>query len=506
MKNYKSKIIQLAHKQYFLHTSLVPVIHILIVYKTIKESEYPMTDMEAWISVVLIFLISCISLIVSKFLLNKKINAYIATTLFLGLSFSYGLIGKNIFQLNSLASLAQKAFFGNMILASISLISFTFFFLVYILSIIPFKLNRFNNYLNILLFLFLLIEVKNLYSYEPKKIKLEEEVKIEQTSISGDSSLPNIFYIVLDSYTSFESLRTYWKYDNSELVNYLKKNGFYIARRSKSNYNQTHFSLASLLNLSYLHYESFDKLTFAHYPNLFKLIKDNVLARVLEKNGYEIINYSLFDISNISKYYRFELIDEPHFFKNTMFEGVVNVDKVGSALGINFTPETNIIKTNMKIASLLKDVALTSSDRNFFVYAHFMLPHPPYYFDANGNIMPENYARDDYNKWKYLEQLKFTNKLLMEIIDYIFSNSSIRPVIIIQGDHGFRFLKDKVAQGAESHSILNAFYFSDKDYKQLYQTISSVNTFRVLLNKYKLLELETLPDERFFVAKGIGFN
>jgi hypothetical protein len=497
---------RLAANQFLLHTVLISLLHILAVFRTIKESEYPISKIETSISIILISVITLLSFFLSKYLLKDKVKAAIVTTLFLGVSFSYGLINKNLFQLNSFAGLAEKLFFGNQILTSVALLSFTFVLISYVFAIIPYKLIRFSNYLNALLILFLFFEIYNHFSYEPKTIKLEEEIQISQNSPKNDSTFPNIYYIVFDSYTNLESLKKYWGYDNSVLINFLKERGFYLARKSKSNYNQTHFTIASTMGLSYLDYESFDKLTFAHYPNLFKLVKDNVLVRFFEKNGYEIINYSLFDVSNTSKYYRFELIDEPHFFKNTLFEGVVNIDKVGSALGLSFAPETDIIKTNLNIVNLLKNVALRSSDRNFFVYAHFMLPHPPYYFDANGNIMSEIYAMDDYNKWKYLEQLKFTNKLLMEVIDFILTNSNVKPVIIIQGDHGFRFLTDETAQKEESHAILNAFYFPDGDYKLLYPTISSVNTFRVLLNKYNFLDIETLPDQIYFVAKGIGFN
>ncbi len=505
-KNIFAKCAELASRQFLLHTFLIPLIHCLIVFRTIRESEYPISNVEISLSIIFISIIVLLSFFLSLYLQKDEVKAAAATTLFLGVSFSYGLIDKNLIQLNSFASLAEKLFFGNYVLTSIALISVTFVFISFIISIIPFKLIRFSNYLNALLILFLFFEIKNHFSYEPKTIKLDEEIKIPLNSVKSDSTFPNIYYIVFDSYTNIESLKKYWKYDNSELVTFLNEREFYLARKSKSNYNQTHFTIASAMNLSYLHYESFDKLTFAHYPNLYKLIKDNVLVRILEKYGYETINLSLFNILNTPKYYRFELIDEPHFFKNTMFEGIVNISSAGSVLGLNSAPETDIIKTNKGIANLLKDTALKRFNRNSFIYAHFMLPHPPYYFDASGNIMPESYAKDDYNKWKYLEQLKFCNKLIMEVIDFILTNSSDKPVIIIQGDHGFRFLTNKSAQRDESHAILNAFYFPDGDYNQLYPAISSVNTFRVLLSKYNFLDMKTLPDQSFFVAKGIGFD
>jgi len=45
--------------------------------------------------------------------------------------------------------------------------------------------------------------------------------------------------------------------------------------------------------------------------------------------------------------------------------------------------------------------------------------------------------------------------------------------------------------------ILNAYYFPDGNYRDLDQHITSVNTFRILFNKYFGTKLERLPDRIF---------
>ena len=47
---------------------------------------------------------------------------------------------------------------------------------------------------------------------------------------------------------------------------------------------------------------------------------------------------------------------------------------------------------------------------------------------------------------------------------------------------------------ADRFSILNAYYFPDGNYDDLYQSISPVNTFRVLFNRYLGADLELLED------------
>ena len=50
----------------------------------------------------------------------------------------------------------------------------------------------------------------------------------------------------------------------------------------------------------------------------------------------------------------------------------------------------------------------------------------------------------------------------------------------------------------ERFSIMNAYYFPDKDYSSLYPSITPVNTFRVIFNKYFDENLPLLPDNNYF--------
>jgi hypothetical protein len=58
----------------------------------------------------------------------------------------------------------------------------------------------------------------------------------------------------------------------------------------------------------------------------------------------------------------------------------------------------------------------------------------------------------------------------------------------------------------KAFSILNAYYLPGCDYSQLYDSISPVNTFRVILNHYFGTEFELLKDESFFSTKSQPYN
>jgi hypothetical protein len=80
--------------------------------------------------------------------------------------------------------------------------------------------------------------------------------------------------------------------------------------------------------------------------------------------------------------------------------------------------------------------------------------------------------------------------VLPEILNQIISQSEIKPIIIIQGDHGFWGDADKRLP------ILNAYYLPEKDVSGLlYPTITPVNSFRVILNTYFNGQFELLPDK-----------
>jgi hypothetical protein len=505
MNKIKKLISSINEKQLILHTPLISIVYALGVYRVIVESNYPVVAAELIIAFVIILILTLFCYAFSKLILKNKIKSAIAATLFLGYAFNSLLLTKYFFGFNLLTEVSDNLFNGIQLIASSFLLLIVLSILLFTFSKLPFKLIRFNNYLNFLLVIFLAFEIVSFFTFEPKRIRLSDNVQFHPESVKNNKELPSIYYIVFDSYTNFESLKKYWNYDNSELREFLSERNFYIAEKSRSTYNQTHFTLASTLNLSYLEYESFKELTIAHYPNLFNLIKNNKLIKVLESAGYKIRNYSLFDISNKPKFYRFDVIDEPGFFQNTLFKPFIDIGLIGSLFELTFHSDQYSYRTNIEMTEQLVGFASNKNQSPYFAYVHFMIPHSPYYFDAKGSLMHYTYASDQSDMWKYLEQLKYTNKILMKIVEHILTNLEHKPVIIIQGDHGFRRLKDKKEQGAESHSMLNAFYFPDGDYNVLYENISSVNTFRVLLNKLNLTDVLLMPDKSFFVAKGIGF-
>ena len=100
--------------------------------------------------------------------------------------------------------------------------------------------------------------------------------------------------------------------------------------------------------------------------------------------------------------------------------------------------------------------------------------------------------------------------MLIETIDAILANNP-NTVVLLQGDHGprsrtvVREPESWKAYAEEELSILSAYYFPDgKGEKTLYDSISPVNSFRVLFNAYLGGEFELLEDRAYFFDEDTG--
>ena len=134
-----------------------------------------------------------------------------------------------------------------------------------------------------------------------------------------------------------------------------------------------------------------------------------------------------------------------------------------------------------------------------FVYTHIVCPHPPYYFDRDGNP-PKG-------EGTYIDQLIFANKKVKAAIDEILSESDVPPIIILQADEGpypltgtawkFPWEQASEAEFRQKLGILNAYYFPDADKSVLYPSITPVNSFRLAFNLYFGTNYDLLPDESY---------
>lgn len=327
---------------------------------------------------------------------------------------------------------------------------------------------------------------------------------------------PDIYYIILDAYGREDSLRNVFGYDNSGFLESLKAMGFYVADKSRSNYAQTELSLLSSLEMDYLQALGHDQCDpCARAPR----IRNAATVKALDRLGYSLVALE-------SGYDATEWTDADVYLSR----GTSSMSRLQLVGGIN-SLEALLIRTSIGLAILdstdVRPRALQPVERGplddqrelilfqldqlgripnipgpKFVFAHIVAPHFPYVLGPSGEaVIPDAALAGEVPsgpQWHdeargYTGQLEYLNKRMLEAVKQILATSARPPVIILQGDHG-----PWVGSVPVRMQILNAYYLPQEGSSQVNPSISPVNSFRVVLDKYFGAELPLLEDRSYY--------
>ncbi len=353
--------------------------------------------------------------------------------------------------------------------------------------------NKISNFLNlagsiILLLIIVNLSMKALDVLYIKKSSININRQKDPTILnnsykySNKNVLPDIYYIVLDSYPNHEYMRDILSFNNDDFITHLKTKNFFITKKSRCNYNYTRFSMFATFDLNYLPMEKIEKDIFKFKKNeiYFKKIENSKTIYYFKSLGYNIY------------------IDSP-VAGNDYFDIEFNLKlSYMTVLGLPYMQSyvSSLFFRNHVLLTLKKLENPINNGKPIFVYGHVMLPHFPYMFDRYGNL--PNYFRSNVQQL-FTEQLLYTNTRLKSIIGSILSNKKRKSIIIIQGDHGpDRLVEDKTMNMRLRTSMLCAVYLPDAKENIFYDGMTSVNTFRIVFNKYFGANFELLPDITYY--------
>lgn len=339
--------------------------------------------------------------------------------------------------------------------------------------------------------------------------KISEELPISDYSIPENP--PDIYYLIADGYARSDIMKKLYGFDNSRFIDYLNDSGFFVVEKGLANYSQTVTSLPSSLNMTYL-----DDIAGKMGPGsanvipLVDMLKDNRVASFLKNIGYKTVAFS-------SGYWDTEIKDADIFLSPdswilTDFQSLVldmtPIPKILSKIySLQYDSRRKILTFML---NTLSDLPETESPK--FVFAHIAAPHEPYVFGKDGEpvepsipvMLPGRAGKfdlADYHR-RYCNFAQWLNGELIRVIDNILSDSTRKPVIILQADHG---LDSYLGQGdssavglIERMAILNAYYLPDGDYSGFYDSITPVNSFRLLFDKIFETDLRLLEDRCYF--------
>ena len=359
--------------------------------------------------------------------------------------------------------------------------------------------------LNLIALVLIILPVFQLGKYAYSQWQADQKFTPQSVVPAGytPEKRPDVYFIILDMYGRSDILLNKFNYDNSSFLEELENLGFFVEKCSRSNYMATDLSLATTLNMDYLPALS-DEFSpeKASISTLHKVLKNSIVTATFKELGYKTIafetGYEWAELDNVDTFFTFRSREINSFegllIRNTL---LLILDDFGFLDSFQLTADEWKRDSVLFTFETLRTLPDTPGPK--FVVAHIMMPHPIFVFGPEGelDVIPPRYKDgEDY----YLEedftrgvqnQVAFINNTLPDIISNIIKHSEEPPIIIIQGDHGFRFLPLE-----EQLKNLSAYYFPEP-HPELHHHLTPVNNFRIIFRSYFGFDLPDLPNKSY---------
>ncbi|HEX6139966.1 MAG TPA: hypothetical protein VF013_05805 [Candidatus Limnocylindria bacterium] len=333
-------------------------------------------------------------------------------------------------------------------------------------------------------------------------------------AIGQPARKPDIYYIILDRYAGPQTLERVYGYDNEPFLTALEDRGFAIARDAWANYFKTALSVASSLSMEYLDADALTADEPSSFGPVFGMLRGHLaVPETLKALGYDYVhlgNYWEPTATNVDADVSLRFQDASEF--GAAVRSTTALSLLSPPQQPDDDPET------AEFPELARDTTLYAFDRleeaagragPTFVFAHILVPHPPYVFDADGSMPTEQERRERPETAEYVHQLEWANGRVLQAIDHLLDvPSGQEPIIILQADEGpwppafsrdqkhFQWLDATPDEIAWKFGILNALYLPGTDAEAAGVTarLSPVNEFRVVFDAFFGADLPLLPD------------
>lgn len=331
--------------------------------------------------------------------------------------------------------------------------------------------------------------------------------------VGGDVE-PDVYYLIFDRYGSGEVLREFYGYDNEPFLESLRDRGFFVADEARANYIKTPLSLVSALNMEYLDGEQLAAAAASGSDSgvIHRQLRGPLtVPSELKELGYRhvhIANWWEPGATNATAdtVLRYEASSE-------FSSAVLRMTALGAfGAGAQAEPYDRAVLRQHTLFEFRSLERLADEPGPKFVYAHFLVPHPPYVFRPDGSYVPNEPMATPDEREGYLRQMEYVNQRILALVDKLLARPEAeRPVIILQADEGpfpprydadewrFDWNAATTEELEEKFGILNAYLLPGVDPEKagLYPSITPVNSFRVVLNTYFGTDLPLLEDRIF---------
>lgn len=347
-------------------------------------------------------------------------------------------------------------------------------------------------YFNILLLIYCGIDAAQL-GYKYATAKKPTPAMVVGFDASKVKVRPNVYYLLFDEYPGYESLKARFAYSNDSLYDFFRQHEFEMLP-TFSNYDYTVFSMSSIFNMQYVpvNYDP-DNLDQRDFQRRTKEIRNGTVFSLFKKMGYRIQNYSIFDIDDqrsVSDQNSFLPVHSQLLTDKIWHNRIIRTTGWFLQKGkfaLPFLKKRYMYEHDIDNKYSIKKVleSATEADKSpKFCYAHFLMPHGPFYQDSLGRATPEPVADDDYTWTKeyFLSYLKYTNTVIRDLSSRILLNDPA-SIIIVMSDHGYHAPGEAKTNNLLNYDNICAVHFPAMRYFPLKDKWSTVNFFPYLFNR-----------------------
>lgn len=483
-------------KSTIYHPFLFSVIPVLFLF-TQNMNEVSLSETVYSFAASLCF--TLILMFIANLILKDKNKSGIIVSMFLILFFTFG-------RVHSALEEFQFGRYRNILL----ILSILFGLGLYLIIKTDKKLHEFTNSLNIFALVMVLLSITEIIVYElQNNHAMESNLDVNNSNVKEikKPTYRDIYYIILDGYARSSTLEEIYSYDNTKFIGFLEKKGFYIGSKTRSNYAMTFLSLASSLNMDYLNNLT-EKVGIGSVDRKlpYNMIKKNKVTSFLKSIGYKTIYFG----SGWGPTKRNKYADMDFGYRGSW--NAFEIALMHTTLMNPFVEYFNLFEQEERIRvinTFSKLGEIQNIEGPKFVFAHIVCPHEPYVFGANGEHVEHN--KDETvleKKQQYINQLIYINDKVTLLINEIISKSKISPIVILQADHGpassfalpspVGWKSPTELNLRERMRIFSAYHLPAGGDTILYESITPVNTFRMIFNFYFNTHFILLNDKSYY--------
>jgi hypothetical protein len=332
---------------------------------------------------------------------------------------------------------------------------------------------------------------------------------------------PDIYYLILDRYSSAETLERRYGYDNRPFLDELERRGFSIADDSWANYFKTALSLTSSLSMDFLDGPALERRAG---PASFEPLHTALRGRLAVPAALKSIGYEYVHIANSWEPTATNVDADRvlRFAGGSEFSSAVLATTAWS-LTQPIEPPSDLGEVDSDILEMgYRETARAHTLFQFdrlddtlsrpgptFVFAHVLIPHSPWRFNADGSFPSPAEVGRRTKAESYLQHVEWANSRVLAWLDRALdAPPDEQPIVIIQADEGefpdryaadqtdFDWLSATPDELQWKYGILNAFHLPGVDAQRagLTDRTSPVNAFRIVFNAYFGTDLPLLPD------------